>query len=66
MFEFMHWFTLMNFFYLVGRSKKDKKKRKKEVQNSLEKGEGYNNQKEVYIISSADDDCSKGMKSMNC
>ncbi|ESW11158.1 hypothetical protein PHAVU_008G006700 [Phaseolus vulgaris] len=44
------------------RSKKDKKKRKKEVQNPLEKGEGYNNQKEVYIISSADDDCSKGMK----
>ncbi|KAK7374886.1 hypothetical protein VNO80_08329 [Phaseolus coccineus] len=44
------------------RSKKDKKKRKKEVQNSLEKGEGYNNQKEVYIISSGDDDCSKGMK----
>ncbi|XP_027928909.1 uncharacterized protein LOC114185403 [Vigna unguiculata] len=30
-----------------GRSKKDKKKRKKEVQNSQEKGEGYNNQKEV-------------------
>ncbi|TKY59176.1 Ribosomal RNA-processing protein 7-like A [Spatholobus suberectus] len=43
------------------RSKKDKKKRKKEVRNSLEKGEGYN-QEEVYIISSGDDDCSKGMK----
>jgi len=53
-------------FYLVGRSKKGKKKRKKEVQNSLEKGEGYNNQKEVYTISSGDDDSSKGMKSMNC
>ncbi|ESW33341.1 hypothetical protein PHAVU_001G061500 [Phaseolus vulgaris] len=44
------------------RSKKGKKKRKKEVQNSLEKGEGYNNQKEVYTISSGDDDSSKGMK----
>ncbi|RDX91170.1 Ribosomal RNA-processing protein 7-like A, partial [Mucuna pruriens] len=43
------------------RSKKDKKKRKKEVQNSLEKGEG-DKQEEVYIISSGDDDCSKGMK----
>ncbi|XP_047151392.1 uncharacterized protein LOC124823260 [Vigna umbellata] len=45
-------------------SKKDKKKRKKEVQNSQEKGEGYNNQKEVevYTISSGDNDCSKGMK----
>ncbi|QCE12938.1 ribosomal RNA-processing protein 7 [Vigna unguiculata] len=38
--------------------------RKKEVQNSQEKGKGYNNQKEVevYTISSGDDDCSKGMK----
>ncbi|WVZ08311.1 hypothetical protein V8G54_021657 [Vigna mungo] len=46
------------------KSKKDKKKREKEVQNSQEKGEGYNNQKEVevYTISSGDDDCSKGMK----
>ncbi|KAG5023426.1 hypothetical protein AAZX31_07G188700 [Glycine max] len=43
------------------RSKKDKKKRK-EVQDSPEKeGEGCN-QEEVYIISSVDDDCSKGMK----
>ncbi|KAL5170335.1 hypothetical protein HKD37_11G032055 [Glycine soja] len=43
------------------RSKKDKKKRK-EVQDSPEKeGEGCN-QVEVYIISSVDDDCSKGMK----
>ncbi|CAJ1939242.1 unnamed protein product [Sphenostylis stenocarpa] len=44
------------------RSKKDKKKRKKEFQNSLEKGEGNNKQEEVYTISSGDDDCSKGMK----
>ncbi|CAJ1970886.1 unnamed protein product [Sphenostylis stenocarpa] len=44
------------------RSKKDKKKRKKEVQNSREKGEGYSNHEEVYTISSGDDDCSKGMK----
>lgn len=63
----MHWFPSWTF-YLVGKSKKDKKKREKEVQNSQEKGEGYNNQKEVevYTISSGDDDCSKGMKSMNC
>ncbi|XP_028192767.1 uncharacterized protein LOC114378381 isoform X2 [Glycine soja] len=47
------------------RSKKDKKKRK-EVQDSPEKeGEGCN-QVEVYIISSVDDDCSKGMKSVSC
>ncbi|XP_020203507.1 uncharacterized protein LOC109789054 [Cajanus cajan] len=43
------------------RSKKDKKKRKKEAQISQEKGEGFN-QEEVCIISSGDDDCSKGMK----
>jgi len=53
-------------FYDVGRSKKDKKKRKKEDRNSQDKGEWYNNLKEVYTISSVDDDCSKGMKSMNC
>ncbi|KAG4970860.1 hypothetical protein JHK85_037281 [Glycine max] len=39
----------------TGRAKKDKKKRKKE------EAEGCN-QEEVYIISSVDDDCSKGMK----
>ncbi|XP_057433330.1 ribosomal RNA-processing protein 7 [Lotus japonicus] len=43
------------------RSKKTKKKRKKEVQNSPEKVEGHH-QDEVHIISSGDEDCSKGMK----
>lgn len=66
----MHLETIHSFSHeicpaFVGRSKKDKKKRK-EVQDSPEKeGEGCN-QEEVYIISSVDDDCSKGMKSMNC
>ncbi|KAJ1412068.1 Ribosomal RNA-processing protein 7 [Sesbania bispinosa] len=43
------------------RSKKAKKKRKMEVQNSPEKGEGHH-EDEIHIISSRDDDCSKGMK----
>ncbi|XP_020239707.1 uncharacterized protein LOC109818598 [Cajanus cajan] len=43
------------------RSKKDKKKRRKEVQISQEKGEEFK-QEEFCIISSGDDDCSKGMK----
>ncbi|WVZ16286.1 hypothetical protein V8G54_009268 [Vigna mungo] len=38
-------------------SKKDKKKTKKDDRNSQDKGEGYNNHKEVYTISSVDDDC---------
>ncbi|KAL2330963.1 hypothetical protein Fmac_018544 [Flemingia macrophylla] len=42
-------------------SKKDKKKRKREVQISQDKGEGII-QEDVFIISSGDDDCSKGMK----
>ncbi|KAK7362738.1 hypothetical protein VNO77_04859 [Canavalia gladiata] len=42
------------------RSNKAKKKRKG-VQNSPEKGEAHH-QEEIHIISSGDDDCSKGMK----
>ncbi|XP_061342965.1 uncharacterized protein LOC133289108 [Gastrolobium bilobum] len=50
------------------RSKKNKKKRKKEeslekegVQKSPEKGRGPDHD-EIYVISSGDEDCSKGMK----
>jgi hypothetical protein len=49
----------------VGTSKQAKKKRRKEVPKSSEKRE-QNHQDDIHIISSGDDDCSNGMKSMNC
>jgi len=52
------------FFCFVGRSKQAKKKRRKEVLKSPEKRE-QNHQDDIHIISSGDDDCSHGIKSMN-
>ena len=55
----------------AGRSSKAKKKRKKEqnfvqkIQESPEKG-GHPDLDDIYNISSGDEDCSKGMKSMRC
>jgi len=46
-------------------SKEAKKKRRKEVPKSHEKTE-QDHQNEFHIISSGDDDCLNGMKSMNC
>ncbi|GLT33984.1 hypothetical protein SLA2020_085340 [Shorea laevis] len=52
----------------AGKSKKDKKKKKRvsaplnEVQNLVQKTLASDQDEEVYQISSGDDDCSKGMK----
>lgn len=40
-------------------------KREKEIQNSPERRE-WDHQDEIHTISSGDDDCLNGMKSMNC
>jgi len=54
--------------FFLGKSKKSKKKKKehdtsKEEENILEK-RGETDHGEAYCISSVDEDCSKGMKSM--
>jgi hypothetical protein len=49
----------------LGRSKEAKKKRRKEVPKSPEKKE-QNHEDDIHVISSGEDDCSNGMKSMNC
>lgn len=47
--------------------KKKKKKREHDPSKEVEKlhEEGGSNKKGIYLISSGDEDCSKGMKSMN-
>jgi hypothetical protein len=50
----------------LGRSKDAKKKRRREVPKSPEKREQDHHQNECHIISSGDDDCLNGIKSMNC
>lgn len=64
--EVIHSFWLMEFIlFFVGRTKEGEKKRKKEIKNSPEKRE-EDPQDEILLISSRDDDCSNGIKSMNC
>lgn len=58
-------------FFLIGSSKKARMKRKKERNSSKEAKKSQEKAPEadsddVYQISSGDEDCSKGMKSMNC
>lgn len=57
-------------FFLIGSSKKARMKRKKEHNSSKEAKKSQEKAPEadfddVYQISSGDEDCSKGMKSMN-
>jgi len=58
-------FPHRSYLCFVGTSKQAKKKRRKEVPKSSEKRE-QNHQDDIHIISSGHDDCSNGMKSMNC
>lgn len=66
----MLYYSLRFSFPSTGKSKKAKKKRKKD-HDLLKESEGLAeksteaDEDEVYLISSGDEDCSKGMKSEN-